>query len=183
VFVRRAAQAQALVITLDDLQWADPPSLELLSYLTPTLASRELLVVAAFRDLPADRTPELDATLATVSREEDVDELTLRGLERSHVAELVHRLAGEDGRVDDDLVSLVHERTDGNPFFVRQLSRLLLDADSDGLHLSPAAVPQASGASSAAGSGSCPDGRPGCSRPPPCWDASSTSPPRRSPPG
>jgi tetratricopeptide (TPR) repeat protein len=138
-FLRQASAGPTLLL-LDDLHWADPPSLELLSYLTPSLAGRELLVVAAFRDLPAERTPELDATLATLSREDTVDEMVLRGLDSHEVAELWSHLrqdAADESATDDALVSLLHERTGGNPFFVRQLGHLLLeDAANDGAALS-----------------------------------------------
>ncbi|HEY0643980.1 MAG TPA: BTAD domain-containing putative transcriptional regulator, partial [Nocardioides sp.] len=54
-YLGRAADGP-LVVLLDDIHWADLPSLELLSYLTPYLATRPLLLVAAYRDLPSDTT-------------------------------------------------------------------------------------------------------------------------------
>lgn len=143
VFLRQGSAGPTLLL-LDDLHWADPPSLELLSYLTPSLAARELLVVAAFRDLPAERTPELDATLATMSREDTVDEVVLRGLDINGVAQMLSNLKPEapNGPLTDEaLVSLLHDRTGGNPFFVRQLGRLLLKRDAEGESALPATVP------------------------------------------
>jgi DNA-binding SARP family transcriptional activator len=130
----RAASPDPTVLLLDDLHWADPPSLELLSYLAATLSGRPLLVVAAFRDLPAARTRALDATLATVSREDVVEEVRLSGLPPEAVGELVHELVSttDDPRATNAaFVSLLHERTGGNPFFVRQLGRLLLETTDE----------------------------------------------------
>jgi hypothetical protein len=141
-FFRQGPSGPTLLL-LDDLHWADPPSLELLSYLTPGLAARELLVVAAFRDLPAERTAELDATLATISREDTVDEVVLHGLDPRGVAEMMSNLQ-QQARVspaDDALVSLLHERTAGNPFFVRQLGRLLLEGVTESEPASAETVP------------------------------------------
>ena len=58
------------MITLDDIHWADCPASSCCPTSRPTLETRRLLVVAAYRDLPAERTEALDATLATVSRED-----------------------------------------------------------------------------------------------------------------
>ena len=128
-FLRQAPEDRPVVITLDDLQWADLPSLELLSYLTPGLATQPMLLVAAYRNLPTEHTEELDATLATVSREDVAHELALGGISQTDVADLMDALVGEvaDPDAREPLVALLHERTGGNPFFVRQLARLLLE--------------------------------------------------------
>ena len=125
-FIRRATDDNPVVITLDDIHWADVPTLELLSYLTPSLSARPVLVVAAYRDLPVDRTEGLDATLATVSREDIVEEVALGGLDATDVALLTDDLLGTDADTETRgrFVTLLHERTGGNPFFVRQLARL-----------------------------------------------------------
>ena len=130
VFVRRAGRAAPLVITLDDIQWADQPSLELVSYLTPALAGAPILLVAAYRDLPNERTEALQATLATVSREDATYELSLAGIGQAGVAGLLESVLGD---VTGELVTVLHERTGGNPFFVRQLTRLLADDGTDPL--------------------------------------------------
>jgi hypothetical protein len=131
-FIRQATESAPVVITLDDIHWADVPSLELLSYLTPSLSARPVLVVAAYRDLPVDRTEGLDATLATVSREDIVEEVALGGLGPTDVALLTDDLLGTDNDTEtrSRFVTLLHERTGGNPFFVRQLARLIVDAES-----------------------------------------------------
>jgi hypothetical protein len=144
-FVRQATGDRPTVVTLDDIHWADLPSLELLSYLTPSLAGRPLLLAAAYRDLPAERTEALDATLATVSREDVVHELALPGLGPADVADLVDPLLDGAATVParERLVALLHERTGGNPFFVRQLVRLVLE-DAPG-HVDPLSVPVPAG--------------------------------------
>ena len=143
-FLLQASPQAPTLILLDDMHWADLPSLEILSYLTPSLATRPLVVVAAYRDLPAERSAELDATLATVSREDIVDEFSLGGLESQYVAELAHDLvnkSGPDAAADESFVSMLRERTGGNPFFIRQLTRFLLEEASSGEQSNPATVP------------------------------------------
>ena len=131
-FIGQATADQPVLITLDDIHWADVPSLELLSYLTPTLSSRPVMLVAAYRDLPAERTDALEATLATVSREDAVEELALAGLAPDDVGELMGDLDEGGPPTREEFVVLLHERTGGNPFFVRQLARLVLEAGGPG---------------------------------------------------
>ena len=142
-FLRTATPGQPMVVTLDDLHAADLPSLELLSYLTPTLAHHPVMIVAAYRNLPADQTPGLAATLATVSREEGVTELTVGGLTLADVAELMDELLGEpeDQAARADVAALLHGRTGGNPFFVRQLAALLTDQCADPIGAAARTVP------------------------------------------
>ena len=148
-FLRRTAQTTPIVVTLDDIQWADLPSLELLSYLTPTLETGRLMLVGAYRDLPADSTEALTATLATVAREDATDEISLTGLPQAAVADLAADMLGDltsDEAIDDGdrtehakLAQVLHERTGGNPFYVRQLARLMLETASP--TVTTAAVP------------------------------------------
>ena len=97
-------------------------------------ASGRSSLVAAYRDLPADRTEALADTLATVSREDAAHELALSGLAPDDVATLTRDLAGRRaGRPaghDERFATMLHDRTGGNPFFVRQLVRLMLESES-----------------------------------------------------
>ena len=130
-YLGRAADGPLLVL-LDDIHWADLPSLELLSYLTPSLATRPLLLVAAYRDLPSDTSEALDATLATVSREDVTSEVHLGGLARGDVAVLAADLltTAHQPERHQQFADVLYERTGGNPFFVRQLARLLLEDEA-----------------------------------------------------
>ena len=130
-YLGRAADGP-LVVLLDDIHWADVPSLELLSYLTPSLATRPLLLVAAYRDLPSDASEGLDATLATVSREDVTSEIHLAGLAQGDVAVLAADLLSTAAHPErhEHFADVLYERTGGNPFFVRQLARLLLEDDT-----------------------------------------------------
>jgi DNA-binding SARP family transcriptional activator/CTP:molybdopterin cytidylyltransferase MocA len=131
-----------LVVLLDDIHWADLPSLELLSYLTPSLATRPLLLVAAYRDLPSDTSEALDATLATVFREDVTSEVHLGGLAQGDVAVLAADLLATAAHPErhERFADVLYERTAGNPFFVCQLARLLLE-EGPPAATSPAPVP------------------------------------------
>jgi DNA-binding CsgD family transcriptional regulator len=125
------------VLVLDDLHAADASSLEVLAHVSSRLEAGRLLIAAAHRDAPADVAPALQGLLARVSRQHNTVRIPLAGFDvpvvRSQLAEIVGR------EVDVQLARQVHTRTGGNPFFVAEIGRLLVD-DADGAR-SAAVVP------------------------------------------
>jgi len=116
-----AAAEFALLVVLDDLHWADEPSLHLLHFVARDLADLPILVVGTYRDTELDRRDPRARALARLAR--SARALTLRGLGSADVARFVAEVAGTapSAAVLDMLV----EKTDGNPFFLSELVRLL----------------------------------------------------------
>jgi class 3 adenylate cyclase/tetratricopeptide (TPR) repeat protein len=133
-FVRNATRAQPLVLVLDDLHWADKPSLLLLQFLARELRGTRLLVIATYRDVEVRRQHPLSQTLAELAREQLAERVVLRGLAARDVARFVEITTGE--RPAAALVEAIYRETEGNPFFVNEVVRLLV---SDGRLRSPAA--------------------------------------------
>lgn len=128
-----ASAGQALVLVLDDLQWADAASFQLLSYLAPRLRESRLLVLGTYR--PAEIGPghPLRDCLATLSRHQVADRVELDGLGELEVADLIEATTG--AVVPGRTVAAVRTRTEGNPFFVTELARLMAsehDLDASG---------------------------------------------------
>ena len=120
--LRRTAQAQPTVLVLDDLHWADKPSLMLLQFLTRYLRGSRLLVVGAYRHLEVGRHHPLNDVLASLSRERVTHRIALQGLAERDVARFIEAATGVP---PGPLAAAVHTKTEGNPFFVRELVRLL----------------------------------------------------------
>jgi DNA-binding SARP family transcriptional activator len=120
--LRHAAQAQPTVLVIDDLHWADKPSLVLLQFLTRYLRGSRLLVVGTYRDVEVGRQHPLNDVLASLSRERVTNRMTLQGLVERDVARFIEVATGVP---PGPLATAVHSRTEGNPFFVRELVRLL----------------------------------------------------------
>jgi hypothetical protein len=119
----RATLERPLMVVLDDLHWADTPSLLLLQFLARELAGARLLVVGTYREAEAARDQAVSRTLAELTREPSTQRLALVGLTVDEVTRLV---ALEGGAAPSGaLASRLHERTGGNPFFVGELVRLL----------------------------------------------------------
>ncbi len=110
-----AADGGPVVVLLDDLQWADGPSVRLLDFLARRLVTAPLLLLGAYRDAEAGETLRELAGTASV--------LPLSGLDVDGVAALMARVAGPVP--DPELARDVHRRCAGNPLFVRELTRLM----------------------------------------------------------
>ena len=124
ILVQAAADADGgLVVVLDDLQWADSASLRLLRHVTREIARARVLIIGTYRDTTADDATPLTEALPTLLREPRVDVVRPRLLARSDVHEVLTSLV--DDRVHAAYVDVVHQRTGGNPLYVRTLARLL----------------------------------------------------------
>jgi DNA-binding SARP family transcriptional activator len=121
--LRRTSGQQPVVVLLDDLQWADPASLQLLAFLATHLEDEPVLVLGTVRE-GADRSAEeLTAALAAVARRRGSRRLRLAGLDEDGTAALVRQTRATGA--DEAEVRRIHARAEGNPFFTAQLAELL----------------------------------------------------------
>ncbi|MCI0859064.1 MAG: protein kinase [Chloroflexi bacterium] len=123
-FLKSAASRQPLVLVLDDLQWADKPSLLLLEFLARELANARILVVGTYRDVDLSRQHPLAETLGQLAREQRLQRVLLRGLTQQDVARFIEIASGV--KPIQALVEAVHGQTEGNPLFVTEVVRLLV---------------------------------------------------------
>lgn len=123
-FLRSAAAREPLVVLVDDLHWADPPSLRLLQFLAREIGNARLLVIATCRDAEPGTSAALSESLAELGRLHHCRRISLGGLSEPEVA----RFIGETGGVEptNALVAAVYGETEGNPFFVTEIVRLLV---------------------------------------------------------
>jgi DNA-binding SARP family transcriptional activator/tetratricopeptide (TPR) repeat protein len=113
-----------ILLVLDDLHWADRPTLLLLRHLARAPAPSRLLILISYR---TEATAEaLRDLLADLSREQLVTEVRMAGLNRRHTAQLVALQAGEPP--SRSLIEALHEETEGNPLFVEEIVRSLTHA-------------------------------------------------------
>lgn len=121
--LRNAARTRPIVLVLEDVHAADAPSLLLLRFLADALGDAQLLVIATRRDGDPAASESFAATVAELARSERFHDVALGRLGREEVA----RLVGASGAcgASEELVAAIHGRTDGHPFFVAELVRLL----------------------------------------------------------
>jgi DNA-binding CsgD family transcriptional regulator len=123
-FLRQSAQRQPLLLVLDNLHRADAPSLLLLEFLAQELADSRLLVIGTYRDMELSRQHPLTETLAELARERPPQRLALRGFTRAEVEYFVAVTTGTPP--PQMLVEVLHAQTEGNPLFLTEVVRLLM---------------------------------------------------------
>ncbi|MEO6397265.1 MAG: protein kinase [Tepidiformaceae bacterium] len=124
-FVRAMAEHTLLLIVLDDLHWADRPTLMLLQHMARTLARMRVLVIGTYRDTDVVRASALSETLANLNREPGFERVVLRGLDRQEVEAYIRATANVE--VSPSLVKRIHEETEGIPFFLSEVVNLMAE--------------------------------------------------------
>ena len=123
VFARRE---HPLTLFLDDLQWMDPASLELLGQWLVDGSLRHLLLLGAYRDTEVDQGHALSQSLADWRQTVDqVEEIHVGALTLDDLAQLVADAFKSNAADSRALAELVSRKTHGNPFFARRLLLLL----------------------------------------------------------
>jgi DNA-binding CsgD family transcriptional regulator len=122
-FFQQAAQGQPLMMVLDNLHWADRPSLLLLEFLAQEMAESRLLLVGTYRDAELTRRHPLAQTLGELAREPSFRRVPLRGLIEEEVGRFIEASSGFTP--PHDLVRAVHSQTEGSPLFMTEVVRLL----------------------------------------------------------
>ncbi|WP_436535526.1 ATP-binding protein [Actinoplanes sp. HUAS TT8] len=120
--VAQVTARRPAVLVVDDLQWADESSLRLLGHMAARLP-RGAALIGALRNRAPVPGSELTRFLAVAGRVAGHRRIRLGPLVADEVAELVRRETGHSP--SSEVSSRIHSRTAGNPFFVRELSRLL----------------------------------------------------------
>ena len=163
------------MLVLDDLHWADEPSLLLLEFLARELCATSLLLVGTYRDVELGRHHPLARPLAELARDERRAGSSLRGLDRTAIGRYIEITPGSSRRRGS--LAAVHEQTEGNPFFVGEVVRLLASEgrlDARTRARSSSRSRRASARSSAGGSTGSPTHANEALRAPPRSAASST---------
>ena len=124
----RVSALAPVVLVLDDLHWADRPTVQLLRHVVSADVPLRLFVIGAFRESDIDPDHPLAEALAALHRESEVERIALRGLGEDELLALLetragHALPDEGVAVRDALLA----ETDGNPFFVGEMLRHLAE--------------------------------------------------------
>jgi predicted ATPase len=124
-FFINISKESPLVLFLDDLQWLDDASMALLHHMARAIAAEHLLVIGAYRDLELEEHRSLSRSVAEINRERLSRALPLKRLAFEHVLQMIRQTFGE--KVPGELPDLVYAKTEGNPFFVEEILRSLVE--------------------------------------------------------
>ncbi len=125
VFTRRE---HPLVIFLDDLQWADSASLNMLERLMLDKDIRHILIIGAYRENELNSSPRLAGLIDLLHRSEtDVNTIKLGAVSLDNFLNLMQDILKCSAEEALPLAKLIHEKTGGNPFFFIQFLKSLYD--------------------------------------------------------
>lgn len=134
-FLGRMSGHARLVLVMEDMQWADVASLELTAFTAARLSTVPVLLVITYRSVDGGSSESFGELLGAVARMAWLERIALTGLSEAEVGRFMAQTIGLRSR--PAVVAGVHARTEGNPFFIGELARLL---HSEGL-LGVAATP------------------------------------------
>ena len=110
-----------VVLLLEDVHWADDDSVDVLGHLLTTLASTPMLVVATSRPDPSETPRRLEFLCPRATR------VPLGALTNSETRALVVEILQQADEVPADLIDVIVQRAEGNPFYVEELVKMLID--------------------------------------------------------
>lgn len=122
------ARRQSLLFYADDLHWADHGTLWLLGHLLRQLRDERVLIVGAYRETELDRTHRLAKSLVDWNRERLITRIVLRRFNSNETSDQLSALLGEN--VSGEFAVAVHRETEGNPFFVEEVLKALIERGS-----------------------------------------------------
>ena len=114
------AAGAPLLLMIDDLQWADSPTLQLLRHLVRAPQPRRTMFLGTYREAEVGEDHPLTDLIASLRREGMLTQIPLEGLVHGEVGELVAALGAE---APADFVTDLERETEGNPFFVEEIVR------------------------------------------------------------
>src|SRR5687767_7614012 len=124
----RLAKKNGLLFYADDLHWADRGTLWLLGHLLRQLRDERVLIVGAYRETELDRAHPLAKSLVDWNRERLITRIVLRRFNPDETEAQLSALLGEN--VSGEFAIAVHRETEGNPFFVEEVLKALIERGS-----------------------------------------------------
>jgi tetratricopeptide (TPR) repeat protein len=124
-FVDRSCRITPVAAILEDLHWADEPTLLLFQHLAQTVASIPLLIVGTYRDVELDVTRPFAHTLETLLRQRLASRISLQRLPQPDVESMLRGLSGHPPPAA--LSRVIFAETEGNPFFVEEVFKHLAE--------------------------------------------------------
>lgn len=124
-YVQALADTAPVALLLDDLHWADDASLALIQHLARHTRVHRVLLLCTYRDVEVGRQHPLGKALRDLEREHLVNRISVRRLGTDDTTHLIAARMGQD--ISDDFTRLIHRHTDGNPLFVQEVLRALVE--------------------------------------------------------
>jgi len=131
--IQRVSEERSLIIFIDDMQWADPTSLNLLHYLSRNTRGNRILIIGTYRpeDIvksEAGKSHQLDVAMQNMSRENLFEKIELERMAPEETVQIITTMLGSV-KLDNDFFERLYRESDGTPFFLLETIKMLV-ADS-----------------------------------------------------
>ncbi len=121
----RDSGRNGLVLFVDDVQWADPATLDFLSYLAKRISGERILLIFAYRQ---EQAPELSGWMAGLAERRAVSTLSLNRLSPEDLVQILGRMSSRAFHDLSSLAGFIHRESEGNPFYAVEYLRWLIEA-------------------------------------------------------
>jgi len=115
-----------LLLLFDDMQWAEQSSLDLLEYFVRSTSNHRVLTACAYRPEDVQQNSPLHPSLMKFNRQRLLETIQVRNLGKEETVELIKQMFGEQ-TITPEFADLIYERAGGNPFFVEEVLRSLVE--------------------------------------------------------
>lgn len=124
------SKEKPLILFIDDLHWADNPSLQLLQYLAQSTKDAGVLIIGAYRPEELRKAREephpLSEIMHNMKRENLFTKIELGRFDKHYIGQMIHSIFGHSN-VPEEFVEQIYEITEGNPFFVEEILRSFIE--------------------------------------------------------
>jgi predicted ATPase len=139
-FVSSLAAARPVLIVLEDLQWSDEQSLELLLSFVRRISAIPILILGTYQSEESDA--RLAHYLNVLHREHLADEIQLGPLARPEVAQMAQAILRVGPPIPSDWLDRLMPLTEGNPFFVEEMTKSLAQAAAQPVQAAQVPIPR-----------------------------------------
>jgi len=129
--LQRSSSEKPLLLFLDDLQWADATTLNLLHYLARNTKHNSILIVGTYRSeditqLDDGRPHPLVTTMQNMTREELIQKINLSRLDKIHTDALINSTLGSS-LMNKEVIERIYEESGGTPLYTLEVVKLLAE--------------------------------------------------------
>lgn len=129
--IQRASGEKPVLLFLDDMQWADPTTLNLMHYLARNTRKNQALILGTYRpedivESKDEKAHQLEAAMQSMSREELLEKIELKRLGSNETEKVIMSALGKTS-FDQSFHDKIYKETEGTPFFVLEVVKLLVE--------------------------------------------------------
>ena len=129
-FLKIIARNKPVVLIIEDIHDADKGTLEMLMHVARSLWEIGILIICTYRDIELDRNNSLSETILNLERLPNYRQIKLANFDSSEVSRLVNAITGQ--QVSRSVANILHRHTEGNPLFIQEVVRNLVESKSIG---------------------------------------------------